>query len=399
MRIAVVNNFFPPRAGGSAHLSASLAARYAAAGHDVLVLTAAYRDAPDQERRDGYRVIRLPAAGMPQLGLAIDFDLTFTAVRPRNWSRVGAILDDFRPDVIHQHGQFLDLAWLTGGYARRRDVPVLLSVHTRLESPKRLYGFVFRQLDRFLVRPILRGYHPRYVIMDELAATYCADRYGARTDDFEYIPVAVEPSRFEQPPEKDIRAEYGIGDAPLIVSLGHVIPLRDRLALVEALPAVLRRHPRTKVLVVGRVYYDAFLRRARELGVADALIVPGQVPRHEVPAYFAAADLVAHDLQGGGCGTASLEAMVAGRATIATVRETNFPGVQVRNWENAVLVRPDDPGDLADAVIRLLDDPDERETIAKRQRELVLSNFTLDVVTRQHLDAFERMLAARTRRR
>lgn len=399
MRIAVVNNFFPPRAGGSAHLSAALAERYAAAGHEVLVLTAAYRDAPAEESRDGYRVIRLPARGMPQLGLAIDFDITFTTAQLGNWSRVTRILDEFRPDVIHQHGQFLDLAWLTGLYARRHEVPVLLSIHTRLESPKKLYSFAFRQLDRFLVQPILRMFHPRYVIMDELAATYCEDRYGARTSDFEYIPVAVEPSRFEQPPSKDVRTEYGIGDAPLIVSLGHVIPLRDRLALVEALPAVLERHPRTKVLIVGRVYYDAFLHRARELGVADALIVPGQIPSYEVPAYFAAADVVAHDLQGGGCGTASLEAMAAGRATIATVRETNFPGVHIRNWENFLLVRPDDPHELSAAIIRLLDDPHERETIAKRQRELILSSFTLDVVTRQHLDAFERMLAAGTERR
>ena len=40
MKIAVVNNFFPPRVGGSAHLSSSLATAYAAAGHDVRVLTA-----------------------------------------------------------------------------------------------------------------------------------------------------------------------------------------------------------------------------------------------------------------------------------------------------------------------------------------------------------------------
>ena len=63
-----------------------------------------------------------------------------------------------------------------------------------------------------------------------------------------------------------MRADYGIGDAPLIVSLGHVIPLRDRVALVEALPAVLAKHPRTKVIIAGRVYYDAFLTGPRSWG-------------------------------------------------------------------------------------------------------------------------------------
>lgn len=392
MRIAVVNNFFPPRPGGSSHLAAALAERYVAAGHEVLVLTAAYRDTPAEEERDGYRVVRLRAMPMPQLGLAIDFDMAFTMVRPGNWRRVFRLLDEFKPDVIHQHGQFFDLTWLSGWYARRRRVPALLSIHTRLESPDPKYMALFKMLDRFLVKPILRRFRPRYVIMDELAATYCEQRYDATTADFEYIPVAVEPARFERPPARDIRAEYQLSDEPLIVSLGHVIPLRDRLALVEALPTILAKHLNVKVMIIGRVYYDAFVKRAAELGVADAIITTNVVPPTDVPAYFAAADIVAHDLQGGGFGTASLEAMAAGRATIGTVTETNFPAVELHNWENFVLVRPNDPADLAAAVIRLLDDPQEREWIAKRQRELVHSHFTMDVVTRQHLDTFARMV-------
>ncbi|WP_320068619.1 glycosyltransferase family 4 protein [Micromonospora sp. RTGN7] len=395
MRIAVVNNFFPPRPGGSSHLAAALAQRYAAAGHEVLVLTAAYRDAPAEEVRDGYRVVRLPARAMPKLGLSIDFDMAFALARPGNLRRVSRLLAEFKPDVIHQHGQFFDLSWISGRYARRHRVPVLLSIHTRLESPDPKYAALFRMLDRFLVKPIIRRFQPRYVIMDELAARYCAERYGATTADFDYIPVAVEPSRFDTSQETDVRARHGVGDVPLIVSLGHVIPLRDRLALVEALPAVLAKHPDTKVMIVGQVYFDAFAKRAAQLGVSDAIITTGAVPSADVPAYFAAADVVAHDLQGGGFGTASLEAMASGRATIGTVTETNFPAVHLRNWENFVLVRPNDPADLANAVIRLLDEPEEREWIAKRQRDLVYSHFTLEVVTRKHLDVFERMVGER----
>lgn len=36
MRIVVVNNFYPPRVGGSSHLSDALARGYAARGHEVL---------------------------------------------------------------------------------------------------------------------------------------------------------------------------------------------------------------------------------------------------------------------------------------------------------------------------------------------------------------------------
>ncbi|MCF2533501.1 glycosyltransferase family 4 protein [Yinghuangia soli] len=391
MRIAVVNNFFPPRVGGSSHLSAALAQEYAARGHEVVVLTAAYRGAPAYEVVDGVEIHRLPAMTMPKLGLSIDFDITFTT-GPRNLRRVFRLLDGFRPDVIHQHGQFLDLSWLTGQYAKKRGVPVLLSVHTRLESPRAFYARAFKTLDRTFLRRVLRRYDPRYVIMDELAATYCEDRYDATVQRFDYIPVAVDPTRFDGPPARDIRAELGLGDGPVIVSVGHVIPLRDRKLLMDALPSVLGKYPDLKLVVVGTVYYDAFLDRARELGIEKAVVCVGAVPKDDVPSYFAAADIEVHDLSGGGCGTASLEAMAAGRATVVAVRESNFPGIRLQNWENAVLVSPTDADELARALLRLLDDPSEREAIAQRQRELVRENFTLSRVTEQHLEVFRQML-------
>ena len=61
MRIAVVNSFFPPRVGGSAHLSEALARGYAARGHDVLVLTASYEGAPTG--RGARRAAHRAAAG------------------------------------------------------------------------------------------------------------------------------------------------------------------------------------------------------------------------------------------------------------------------------------------------------------------------------------------------
>ena len=391
MRIAVSSNFFPPRTGGSAHLSAALARQYVARGHEVLVLTAAYKDAPAVEERDGYRVVRLPAFGLPQVGLKIDFDISFTS-RPGNLRRVFRLLDDFKPDVLHQHGHFLDLTWLTGWYARRRHLPTLLTLHTMLLSDDPKYSALFKALDRFLVRPALGLYPFEFVTMDKMGQDYAVERYGNGCK-FNNIPIAVDLGRFGNDNSLDIRDKYDLGQGPLIVSLGHVIPLRDRIPLINALPTVLEHHPDTKVLVAGRVYYDAFLKRAEELGVSDAVVVAGQVPSHEVPAYFAAADVVAHDLTLLGCGTASLEAMAAGRATVSAVPLDHYPGIELRNWDNALRIDPGDAPALAKMLVRLLDDPDERARIAQRQRQLVHDHFTLDVVTEAHLDAMARLVA------
>ncbi|HKN53439.1 MAG TPA: glycosyltransferase family 4 protein [Amycolatopsis sp.] len=392
MRIAVVNNFFPPRVGGSAHMAASLAAQYAAAGHEVLAITAAYGGAAAAEERDGYRVVRVPAMKMPQLGLSIDFDMSFASVRPGNWRRIWRLLDEFKPDALHLHGQFFDLSWLAGFYARRRRVPMLMTIHTLLVSDNPAYSAVFRFLDTVLVRPILDYLKPRYVLLDKLGVDYCAARYGTSGANSEYFPIAVDTANFERPLTRDVRADHSLGDAPVIVSLGHVIPLRNRLPLVEALPSILDKHPGVRVLVVGRVYHDAFLKRAKELGVSDALIVVGAVPKEDVPAYFAAADIVTHDLHGG-CGTASLEAMLSGTATIASVTEDNYPGIELRNGENILLIRPDDSEALSRLVIELLDDPKRRALLAQRESAMVRANFALDVIAAEHLRTFEKLVS------
>ncbi|NKQ53480.1 glycosyltransferase family 4 protein [Amycolatopsis sp. K13G38] len=395
MRIVVVNNFFPPRVGGSAHMAASLAQSYAREGHDVLVVTAAYGQAPRSEERDGYRIVRLPAAKMPKLGWSIDFDLSFTAPVPGNRRRLYRLLHEFQPDVLHLHGQFFDLSWLAGAYARKQRIPVLLTVHTLLVSDNPAYSALFRLLDAAVVRPILRRINPRYVLLDKLGVDYCARRYGVTARNSERLPIPVDTEHLDHTPIRDVRAENGIGDGPLIVSLGHVIPLRDRIPLVEALPEILARHPRTKVLVVGRVYHDAFLRRAEELGVREALVVTGAVPRQDVPSYFAAADIVTHDLNGG-CGTASLEAMASGTATIASVAEDNYPGIDLCDGENILLVPPDDASAVASTVVGLLDDPQRRAGIARRQSGLVRGSFALGVVAKEHLRILEGLCSSTT---
>jgi glycosyltransferase involved in cell wall biosynthesis len=390
LRIAVVNNFFPPRVGGSSHLSEALAKGYAAQGHEVLVITAAYGGAPAVEERDGIRIVRLPSWMIPESRLAVSFDIAFT-MRRGVYRQLSKLLGDFQPDAIHQHGQFFDLTWLTGLWARRHKVPTLLSIHTRLENPAALYHGVFRFLDALVVRPALRVYRPRLVVMDVLMDEYVKSRYPGASSGLEYIPVGVDPERVLGGDGEAVRERHDLGDAPLVVSLGHVIPLRDRLQLVESLPFLLSRQPHAKLLVVGRVYYDLFLERARDLGVAHAVIAVGPVPPTEVPNYLAAADVETHDLQGYGMGTASLESMAAGVPMVVAVRPDNFPGIQLRHGENVLLTPTNDPRALGELLADLLEDPAWRERLGKAEQRLIWEKFAMPTVVQRHVEVLARM--------
>lgn len=393
MRIAVVNNFFPPRVGGSSHLSHSLAVGYARAGHDVVVITAEYQDAPAYEEQDGLRIFRLPAMAMPASRLPVSFDMAFT-IRPSLRRRVADILDTFHPDVLHQHGQFFDLTWSTGRWARKNSVPVLLSVHTRLESPTRVFGLAFRTLDAMVVAPILRRYRPTFVVMDVQMEAYIRRRYrraiGGTTD----IPVGITLNGADRGDPDIVRQRHGLSaQTPIILSIGHVIQMRDRMTLIEALPAVRRHVPDAKVLIVGRVYYDRFVTRARELGVDGLVIAVGAVPRQEVADYLAAATVESHDLQGFGLGTASLESMAAGVPVVAAVRPDNFGNVTLASGVNCWLVEPGNPTDLAAALVQALTDPELAGRVGQAGRDLVAEHFTMDSVLARHLEALTKLVS------
>lgn len=391
MRIAVVNAFFPPRAGGSAHLSEAVARHCAAAGHEVLVVTSSFPDAPPQETVGGLRVVRLPSLA-PTTRMAFNYDIPFTA-SPSNIRRVFRLLDDFAPDVVHQHGQFFDLTWISTLWARRRHVPVVLSVHTRLISPSRVHAAVMAAVDVTAVRTAVRAAKPWVVAVDGPVHTYVRSRYGIAEDHVIDIPVGVEVDRFDTADGAAVRARLGIGDRPMILSLGHVIPLRDRLALVEAMPLILEAVPDLAVVVVGHVYDDRFEQRARELGVEGSLIVTGAVPKHEVPGFAAAADVEAHDLQDLGFGTASLEMLAAGVPVVTTALPDNYPTGRLVDGENVVLARSGDRAGIARAFVRLLDDPELRRRVGEGGRRLIEDRFSMPAVTAAHLDLYARAVA------
>lgn len=383
MNIVVVNNFFPPRTGGSSHLSETLALAYAAAGHQILVITASYLDTPAEEWRGGIRIVRLPSVTMPKSRLAVSFDISF-ATRPGLSRTLRTLLDDFAPDVIHQHGQFFDLTWATGRYARLRDIPALLSVHTRLENPAALYGRAMRYLDRFVVAPRLRRYQPRIVVMDVLMDEYIRARYAGCWSGLEYLPVAVDPEWAASGRADGVRDRLHLTAGPLILSLGHVIPLRDRIGLVEAMSSVLREYPDAQLVVVGQVYYDRFLHRAAELGISDSVVCTGAVPKNEIPDLLASADVESHEL-GIGMGTATLEAMAAGTPVVVPGRTDNFPGVELVDRANIFLCPVGDSAALGEKLISVLADPTGAASVAVTGQSLIRRHFAVAAVAAGHL--------------
>jgi polysaccharide biosynthesis protein PelF len=82
---------------------------------------------------------------------------------------------------------------------------------------------------------------------------------------------------------------------------------------------------------------------------------------------------------------AVIEAMLCGAAIVAT----DVGGVAEAITGCSILVRPGRPDDIADAILRLLDDPAQRRHLGAAARARALERFTLQTV----LDAYRRSYA------
>ncbi|MCS6919789.1 MAG: glycosyltransferase family 4 protein [Fimbriimonadales bacterium] len=191
----------------------------------------------------------------------------------------------------------------------------------------------------------------------------------------------VDPARLIVPDKSvrhAVRAELGLSPAEFVVGvIGNIIPRKGQIYLVRALPQVAARHPQVRVLLVGVIhplrYGERVKREAARLGVADRLLWLGE--RKDVPRLLQALDLYALPTLSDMLPMAMLEAMWAELPILATyaggIPEAITHGVE--GW----LVPPGDPHALANAMIEIIESPDERARRARNAHQRVQESFTV----------------------
>lgn len=115
--------------------------------------------------------------------------------------------------------------------------------------------------------------------------------------------------------------------------------------------------------------------------------------REDMPEVLRQANIVCLPSYREGLPKALLEAAACGRAIVAT----DVPGCReiVRNGENGILVPARDPIALADALKKLILDPELRRQMGCVGREMVLNEFSESAVVKSTLSIYEEMTQAR----
>ena len=195
------------------------------------------------------------------------------------------------------------------------------------------------------------------------------------------IHNGVEPRRVEALETRSRRCR--------LVTVGRLQAPKDPLTLVRALAALERGSCETELVGDGPDR-PAVENEVRRLGLDSVVRLAGV--RTDVPELLAAADLFVLSSRSEGLPLSILEAMATGLPVVAS-RVGGVPEVVV-DGETGLLVPPGDPGSLARAIERLLDDSALRRRLGAAGRARVAEHFDLASAQRAHLDLYRSLLAA-----
>ncbi len=209
------------------------------------------------------------------------------------------------------------------------------------------------------------------------------------------LPPGCDPDLYPDLAPSEARAMLGFPEHLTVGYLGRLALHKGIDTLLDSLPAIRARFPDVSVLIAGPRTGWRDLDRRIEQAMAESggrLIFRDGFRDDERPVLLAACDVVAFPSREESFGMVTIEAWSARRAVVAG--DIEAARCVIRPGDDGELVPVGDPLALADAVVKLLDDPDARARLGAAGRERAVHEFSWDTV----IDGWDAFLGDTVRR-
>ena len=309
-----------------------------------------------------------PPAGVPAEVVTLEM---VRAVAPgadvRAVAATARLVRRVRPDLVHAHSSKAGAVARLARPAFPR-TPLLYTPHGYAFA-----GWFESEAERSRYRLVERALAP----LASLVVCVCeAERR---------LAASIGPERRTRVVYNGIAAPRDVPTHPAVAALresGPVIgvvtllrPGKGIETLIDALPALLARHPGASVAVAGRgPDHERLAARARERGVDHALHFVGETAG-PMP-LLSGVDLFVSPSWAESFPYNVLEAMAAGLPVVAT--DVGGTAEAVEDGATGLVVPPQDASALADAMVELLDDPEHAGRLGEAGRQRAGEEFGLD---------------------
>lgn len=209
---------------------------------------------------------------------------------------------------------------------------------------------------------------------------------GVNTDLFK--PMDKEQARINL--KLDAAKEY-------VCFVGYLATWQGIEHLVKAMTYIIKENANTQLLIVGDgTIRDELEVLTEQLGMSDTTIFTGRVPYDQVPLYINASDVCVVPkipMRSGYSPLKLCEYLACGKPVVAS----NISGFEVLlKYECGYLATPENAEDLAQAIIKLLQDASLRKTMGENGKKYVVENRSWDVVVKKIALVFENIKNKKT---
>jgi len=414
MKIAVLVYEYPPKiVGGLGTYAAETTRRFVLAGHDVSVFTM-NDDKGTLPTREMWRGIEIHrplhidiADSLPHImaedikkwgrGLSLFSQvLTYNILSAHQLINELFRKEGLKYDIIVAHD------WLSAisGITVKRGIGSPFAFHIHSTERGRTFGNGSEIVGNIEVRG---GEIADKVITVSNAMKDELKEIGFPPGKVEVCYNGVDPEKYDPTKVSDedisrIRSAHGIKhDEHLILFIGRLVGVKGIDKLIMAMPHVLSKMPKAKLLIVGVGDLEFYLKRlVHELTLQNCVkFCMDFLPEEERIAYYAACDLAVFPSIYEPFGIVALEAMsmkkpvVVGANGISGLREIVIPhGSEQCGFH----VNPNEPSDISWGILCALEDPENMLRLGENGRERVLKEFSWNVAVKRTLRIYESLI-------
>jgi len=383
MRILTVLTYYRPHTSGLTIYAERLARAFARRGHQVTVMTTQYDPSlPRDEMMDGVRVIRVPVALRVSKG---------TIAPTFGWVATRLVAEH---DVVQLHLPQFDAPGVAAR-ARLFGKPAVLTYHCDLRLPPGLFNRIVNLVVK--VQNNLAALASNHIVtytQDYADHSSYLSRYHSKLTPF--LPPVELPIA---PPEavRAFAAAQQTGERrPVIGMVTRFAAEKGVEILLDALPAVLEKHPRAQVLFAGQyqnvmgeqAYAERLMPRIHEYEEKGYWKFLGNLSQEQLAAFYPNLDvLVVPSLNSTEAfGLVQVEAMMNGVPCVASA----LPGVRrpVQMHAMGEVVPIGDPAALAAALLEIVADRRKYHCDAAALKHL----YAPDTVAAEYEGLFEKLM-------
>ncbi len=354
-KVALVSDWYYPKAGGIEYSINSLARNLCLLGHDVHIVTRSAKAYNETELREGIPVTRLAGAG---IGGRLISPRAFAALRRH------LITSDY--DVIHVHGLDSPMAMAALFFARQASLPTVTTNHS-------LVGNIS------IRRPVLSICRFLLKASDVVIAVSSAVKKESRL--ITGRPVYLVPNGVDNSSPNGAHQIFRIDKKGrlVIASVSRMTKKKGVDDLVQIAPRLLQTCDKLLFLMIGEGPQRVKLeRRVRHLGIARHFLFTGQISRATVLALLAQADIFVLPSKREAFGIAILEAFSKAVPVVAR----NHSGVSDIIDHNRTGLLANDADELAEHLQTLIASSDLGRTLAQAAEREVIKYQWCDIAKR-----------------